>query len=133
VRANDLAALKLGEGNEIDDCTAVNVGSLDAYRPARVLLPGHFEDVLRARRTNGYHHRSLGCELPQQIGRDVVDAAGDDDLVEGRRIGPAVVPIGILAVDRLVFRVAVIDQAGIDAASALEQGLDDLDRVDLVG
>ena len=61
----------------------------------------------------------------------MVDAAGDDDLVEGRGFFPAVIAVGVLARDAVEFGVAVLDELIVDAARALGERLDDLDRVDL--
>src|SRR5262249_24576435 len=74
-----------------------------------------------------------GLELLQQRRRNVVDAAGNDDLVERRELLPAVIAVRVFAGDRLVFGIAALDQGVVDAARALGQGLDDLDRPDLVG
>jgi hypothetical protein len=63
----------------------------------------------------------------------VVDAAGDDDLVERRRLLPAEIAVRVLAGDRLVLAVAALDQGVVAAARALGQRLDDLDRLHLVG
>src|SRR5439155_811760 len=78
-------------------------------------------------------HQAAGLELLQQRRRDVVDAAGDDDLVEGRVLLPAVVAVGIAGGDRRKLLVAAGDQAVIEGAGAPGQGLDDLDRPDPVG
>ena len=55
----------------------------------------HLEDVLRAGRADGDDHDPVGLQLLQQRRRDVVDAAGDDDLVERRGLGPAVIAVGV--------------------------------------
>jgi hypothetical protein len=51
----------------------------------------------------------------------VVDAAGDDDLVEGCRFLPAVIAVGVLAGDRLVLGVTTLDQRVVETARALGQ------------
>ena len=57
----------------------------------------------------------------------MIDAAGDDDLVERALIGPAIVAVALHAADRAVLVVAAADQACVDAAGAIEERLDDLD------
>ena len=68
---------------------------LTATWPSGALLDD-LEDVLRARRTDRDHHDAADLELLQQRRRNVVDAAGDDDLVERGRLLPAVVAVGVL-------------------------------------
>lgn len=88
--------------------------------------------MLSAWRTDRDYHEAIEFELLQQRWRDVVDAAGDDDLVVGGVLGPAVVALVVLAVYGLVFGIAFADQGLINAARPLEQRLDDLDGEDLV-
>ena len=54
-------------------------------------------------------------------------------LSNGRGLFPAVIAVGVLGGDRLVLGVAALDQRVVDAARALGERLDDLDRPDLVG
>src|SRR5438128_2245695 len=61
-------------------------------------------------------HDAIRPELLKERRRDVVDAAGDDDLVEGRKLLPAVIAVRVLAGDRLVFGIAALDQDVVDAA-----------------
>src|SRR5262249_54512509 len=82
---------------------------------------------------DGDRHAAAGAELLQQRRRNVVDTAGDDDLVERRRLLPTIIAVGALRADRLEFGVATGDQPVIDAARALGERADDLDRPDLVG
>ena len=63
----------------------------------------------------------------------MVDAASDDDLVERRFFLPAVIAVGVLAGDRLIFRIAARDEGIVAATRSRRQRLDDLDRPDLVG
>jgi len=56
----------------------------------------------------------------------MIDAAGDDDLVERGLLLPAVVAVRILGRDRLVLGVAALDERVVEAAGALGQRLDDL-------
>jgi len=56
----------------------------------------------------------------------MIDAAGDDDLVERGLLLPAVVAVRILGRDRLVLAVAALDERVVEAAGALGQRLDDL-------
>src|SRR4029453_14407053 len=76
---------------------------------------------------------AAGLELLQGRRRRVVGAAGDDDLVEGRGLFPAVVAVGRLALDVLELGVALLDQLVVETAGARRQGRDDLDRVGVLG
>ena len=89
--------------------------------------------MLRAGRPDRNDHDFVGLELLQQRRRDVVDAAGDDDLVERRRFGPAVIAVGGPGLDRRIFLVAARDQRIVDAARALGERGNDLDRPQPVG
>ena len=62
-----------------------------------------------------------GLELLQQRRRDVVDAAGDDDLVERRRFRPAVIAVGVLGRDRRI-RFSRVQSGRRSAAGPLEEG-----------
>src|ERR1700682_5361764 len=74
-----------------------------------------------------------GLDRRQGRRRPVVDAAGDDDLVERRRLFPAVVAVALLGGDRLILAIAAADQPIIDLAGALGERLDDFDRPDSDG
>src|SRR5262249_49341157 len=129
---NDFA-LKLGEGHEGHREAVVDVGTLDRDLTTGELILFDLEDVLCTGRTHGDHHHSPELELLQQGWWYVVDAASDDDLVEGRRVLPAVVAIALFAGDRCVFRIAAGDQRVIERARALRERRDDLYRPHLVG
>ena len=101
--------------------------------PSAGLLLGHLEHMLDARRADRDHHDAVRLELLQQRRRNVIDRAGDDDLVERPLLLPAVVAVRVLGGDRLVFAVAALDERVVDAPGALRQRLDDLDRPHLVG
>src|SRR5262245_11098157 len=133
MRALDDVALELGEGHEGDRPAVVDVGALDGDLAAGGDVLDHLEDVLRPRRPDRDDHDAAALELLQQGGRNMVDAAGDDDLVERGGVLPAVIAVRVLGVDRLVFGVAALDQRVVEAARALGQRLDDLDRPYLVG
>src|SRR5579862_2638822 len=62
----------------------------------------------------------------------MVDTAGDDDLVKGRRLFPSIITVGGLALDRLELLIAVLDQLIVDRPRAISERLDDLDGVNLV-
>src|SRR5437879_5066681 len=131
VRSLDGVALQLGEGDEGHRHASVDVGALDRDLAARLLLDD-LEDVLRTRRPDRDHHDAAGLELLQQRRGDVVDAAGDDDLVEGARLLPAVIAVGLLAVDRLELGVAERNEGVVKGAGALGLRLDVLDGPPLV-
>src|ERR1700749_2029153 len=133
VRADDLVAFKLREGNEWDDPAAVDVGSSDGHLAVRSLVLDHLQDALRSRRSHWNDHDSAGLQLLQQWRRNMVNAAGDDDLVERRRLFPSIVAVGGLALDSLKLLVAVLDELVVDRPRAVGERLDDLDGVDLVG
>src|SRR5262245_28540967 len=82
VCALDYVALELGEGHEGDRPAVVDVGALDGDLAAGGDVLDHLEDVLRPRRPDRNDYDAAVLELLQQGGRNVVDAAGDDDLVE---------------------------------------------------
>ena len=133
MRPLDGFAVELGERHERHDPTAVHIRAGDLYRVVGCLLLDDLEQPLGAGGPNRDHHDAASRELLQQRRGNVVDAAGDDDLVEGSRLLPAVVAIGILAGDRLVLGVAARDESVVDAARALRKRLDDLDGPHLVG
>src|SRR5262249_55931935 len=91
VRPLDHVATKLGEGDEGDRPAGVDVGALDRNLAARGDVLDDLEDVLRTRRPDRDDHDAAGLELLEERRRNVVDAAGDDDLVEWGRFLPAVV------------------------------------------
>src|SRR5437660_107658 len=78
-----------------------------------------------------HRHAACICQL-QQRRRHVFDAACHDDLVEGCRLFPAVVAIGLLGLDVLVLGVALLDQLVVEPARALGERLDDLDGVGIL-
>ena len=61
----------------------------------------------------------------------MVDAAGDDDLVERRGFLPAIIAVGAAGRDVGIFAVALGDQPVVDAARALREFGNDLDRIDV--
>src|SRR5208337_1580009 len=119
--------------NEGDDLAAEDVGARDALRAARVGLLDHLQNMLRAWRADRNDHDSAGAQLLQERRRDVVDAAGDDDLVERRRLRPAVIAVAAPRRDVAVFVIALADQPVVDAAGAPRELGDDLDRIDAGG
>ena len=86
--------------------------------------------MLRAGRTNRNDHDPARLQLLQQRRGNVVDAAGDDDLVEGRRVLPAVIAVAASGRDRGIFAIALADQPIIDAACARRELGNDFDRMD---
>src|SRR5271170_493677 len=128
MRPGDGPAFEPGEGHEIDDGAAINVGARDIDPALRALALDDFQHMLGAWRSNRNDHDPVGLELLQQRRGNMVDAAGDNDLVEGRLFLPAVVAIGVAGGDRPIFRVPPRDEAVIDGARALRQSADDLDR-----
>src|SRR5262249_51689607 len=129
----DYAVHQLGERNEIDDGAAINIGARHGDGTIRGDLLGHLQDVLGSRRANWDHHDPVVLQLMQERWRDVVDAAGDDDLVERRLFRPAVVAVRIFGGDRLVLAITALDQRIVELPRPFEERLDDLDRPDLVG
>src|SRR5215813_3261500 len=133
VSAFDGVALELGEGDEGHRPAIVDVGTLDPDLAVGGLLLDHLEDVLRARRPDWNHHDAADLELLQERRRNMVDAAGDDDLVERPRLFPAVVAVRLLGIDGAEFGIAALDETVITAARAIGERLDDLDRPHLIG
>ncbi len=133
VRAGDLVAIELGEGNERHDLAAVDVLAAGGDRSVGPLGLGHLEHALRAGRADRDHHQAAGLELLQQRRRHMVDTAGHDDLVERTRLFPAVVAVGVLGLDVLVLGVALVDQLVVQRARAGGERSDDLDRVGVLG
>ncbi len=129
----DGVAIELGERHERHDLAVVDVRPRDGERAVGLLVLDHLEQALGARRAHRDHHDAPDLQLLEERRWDVVDAAGDDDLVERSGLFPTVIAVGVLAGDRLVFGVAARDQRVVDAARALGQRLDDLDGPDLVG
>src|SRR5262245_43848952 len=82
VIAFDRVAVQLVERHERHEPTVVDIGTLDRDLAAGAGLLDHFEDTLGARRADRDHHDAAGFELLKQGRRNVIDAAGDDDLVE---------------------------------------------------
>src|ERR1700733_10659866 len=87
--------------------------------------------MLRARRADGNDHDPVWRELLQQRRGNVIDAAGDDDLVEWLSLRPAVITVGVAGADGAVLAVAARVEAVIDGPRALRQRGDDLDRPDI--
>src|SRR4029077_19946857 len=114
VRADDLLGFKLGKRNEWNDPAAVDVGSGDRHLPVGGLVLDDFQNPLSAWRPDRNDHDSAGLQLLQQRGRNMVDAAGDDDLVKRRRLFPTIIAVGSLALDGLKFLVAILDELVID-------------------
>src|SRR4051812_29243519 len=79
------------ERHERNDAAIVDVGARHGDGPVGGHVLDDLEDVLRPRRTDRRDHGAAGLQLLQQRRRDMVDAASDDDLVEGRVLLPAVV------------------------------------------
>src|ERR1700733_168643 len=87
--------------------------------------------MLRAGRPNRNNYDSVTNELLQERRGNVIDAAGDDDLVERRVPPPAIVTVGVAGADGAIFAVAAGDEAVIKRPRALRQARDDLDRPDV--
>src|SRR6202020_736744 len=114
VRPADLLAFKLGKRNEWNDPAAVDVGSGDCQLPIGSLALNDFQNTLSAWRPDRNDHDPAGLQLLQQRGRNMVDAAGDDDLVERRRLFPAIIAVRRLALDGLELLVAILDELVVD-------------------
>src|SRR5262249_24080117 len=99
----------------------------------RALLLHHLEHTLSAGGGDRYDHDTADSELLQERRRNMIDATGDDNLVEWGNLLPAVIAVGALGGDRLILGVAARDQSLINAAGALRQRLDNLDGEYLVG
>src|SRR5579864_9788823 len=84
-----LALMPAAKRHERDDLAAENVRARNRWGAVHVNLLDHLEDVLGARRTDRNDHDSAWLQLLEQGRGDVVDATGDDDLVERRRLRPA--------------------------------------------
>jgi hypothetical protein len=52
--------------------------------PSGTLILHHAKNALSAKRANRYYYDAAGLQLLQQGRRNVVDAAGHDDLVDQR-------------------------------------------------
>src|SRR5579872_3680113 len=131
-----LIALRLvtaGQWHEGYDLAAENIRPRNRDGAVGAGRLDHFENVLRAGRPDWDDHDAARLQLLQQGRRDVIDAAGDDDLIEGRVFLPAVITVGLLRRDRGIFAIALRDQPVIDAAGAVRELRDDLDRPDPVG
>ena len=122
MRALDGLAVELGERDERDDLV-IDIRARDPDGPVRTLLLHHLQDHVLTRRADRNHHDAIRAQLTEQRRGDVIDAAGNDDLVERRGFFPAVVAVGILAVDRLVLGVTASDQVVVDAAGTSASGL----------
>src|SRR5262249_46598360 len=132
VRPFDAIAIELGEGHERHRPPPIDVGALDGDLPTHVFLV-HLQDVLHPRLPHRNHEHAAGLELLQQGWGNMIDAAGDDDLVEGGILRPSIVAIRLLGIDGLVLGVAAPDQLVVFSARALGKRLDDLDGPYLVG
>src|SRR3984957_11083272 len=107
LRADYLFTLKLGERNEWNDPTAVDVGSGYCHLPIGGLVLDDFQNPLSAWRPDRNDHDSARLQLLQERRRNVIDAAGDDDLVKRRRLFPSIIAVGGLALDGLELFVTV--------------------------
>src|SRR3984957_21047966 len=87
--------------------------------------------MLRALRADRNDHDPVWGEWREQWRGNVIDAAGDDDLVERLSVRPAVITVGVAGADGAVLAVAARDEAVIDRPRPLRQGGDDLDRPDI--
>ena len=63
----------------------------------------------------------------------MIDAAGDDDLVEGRRLFPAIIAVATSRRDRRIFAIALADEPVIEAARARRERRNDFNRPEPVG
>src|SRR5439155_1638800 len=99
--AADHFADQLGERDEIDDRAAIDVGPGDRNCAARADSLGDLEDMLGSGRSDGDDHDTAGLQLLQERRWNMVDAAGDDNLVEGRFFRPSVIAVGVLGGYRL--------------------------------
>src|SRR3954463_534299 len=118
MRAFDGVAVQLGERDERPRPAVIDVGTPDGDLAACRGLPDDLEDTLRAGRADRNHHVPVGLELLQQRRRDVIYAAGDDDLVERGLLLPALIAVRIFGGDGLVFSVAALDQRIVQTAGA---------------
>src|SRR5215467_1266817 len=132
VRPLDGVAVEFGERHEGNNPTAVDIHACDLHGPVGLLLLDDLEQTLGARRPNGDHHDAPQSQLLQQRWRNVVYAAGDDDLVERGRLRPAVVAVGMARGNPLIFAVTALDQPIQHTARALRERFDDLDAPHLV-
>jgi hypothetical protein len=71
--------------------------------------------MLRAGRTHGNDHDPVRNELLQERRWDVIDAAGDDDLVKRRVLLPAVIAVGVTCADRAILAIAARDETIVGA------------------
>src|ERR1700730_4802848 len=85
----------------------------------------------RSRAQNCSHSVTITMLL-QEGRRNVVDAAGDYDLVEWRLLFPTVMAVRMRGRDGLVLAVAAPDERIVKRPRPLGERLDDLDRPDLV-
>ena len=85
--------------------------------------------MLRAGRADRNDHDPVRGQLLQERRGDVIDAAGDDDLVERPSLLPAVISVGVLRADRAVLAVAAGDQPVVEVARALgEPGMISIEK-----
>ena len=111
------------ERHENNSAAVIDVRARDADRAVGCLLLGDLERMLRAGRADRNHHDAVRLHLLQKRRRDMVDAAGDDDLVKRGLLLPAVIAVRVPSRDRLVLVIAALDQGIVKPAGALRQRL----------
>ena len=99
--ALDRLTVELGKRDERDDLV-VHVRAHNPDGTVGALLFDHLQNDVLTRRADRNHHDSVRAQLAEQRRRNVIDAAGNDNLVERCGLFPAVIAVGILSIDRLV-------------------------------
>src|SRR5581483_6589394 len=117
--SGDAGAPKLRKRHEGQRPAVIDVGADDAERSVGRLLLHDLQHVLCAWRADRDDHYPVWLQLLQQRRRDVVDPAGDDDLVERGLFLPAVVAVGAPGGDGLVLGIALGDQRIVNSARPL--------------
>src|ERR1700675_4725772 len=82
MRALDHVPVQLCERNERLRVPIIDIGAYDVHRTLGRLLLADLEHVLGVGRADRDHHDAAGLELLQKRRWNMVDAAGDNDLVE---------------------------------------------------
>jgi hypothetical protein len=120
--ALDRLAVELGKRDERDDLV-VHVRAYNPDGTVGALLLHHLQDDVLTRRPDRNHHDSVRAQLAEQRRRNVIDTAGNNNLVERCGLFPLVIAVGILGIDRLVLGIAAPDEVVVDAAGTFRQRL----------